>query len=183
MSGAHPRSRGENVVSVPGLGSPPGSSPLTRGKPKPHRPPLPYAGLIPAHAGKTGREATPNAPAWAHPRSRGENSVSCKPMRSRSGSSPLTRGKPHPMRRTLGTRRLIPAHAGKTSGVSSTRAIFRAHPRSRGENRRRLDGTGAAMGSSPLTRGKPETQAKEATIRGLIPAHAGKTPSAACRSR
>ena len=32
------------------------------------------------------------------------------------------------------------------------------------------------MGSSPLTRGKPEQQATVGVLQGLIPAHAGKTP-------
>ena len=51
--GAHPRSRGENDLEMPGLIGRFGSSPLTRGK----REPAPRLGeparLIPAHAGKT----------------------------------------------------------------------------------------------------------------------------------
>ena len=50
---AHPRSRGENRperVSVKPVG---GSSPLTRGKPRPACPRGGMSGLIPAHAGKT----------------------------------------------------------------------------------------------------------------------------------
>ena len=34
----------------------------------------------------------------------------------------------------------------------------------------------SGMGSSPLTRGKPEQQATVGVLQGLIPAHAGKTP-------
>ena len=53
----------------------PGSSPLTRGKQ--HRVVLheEVPGLIPAHAGKTKRPASPATDLWAHPRSRGENDV------------------------------------------------------------------------------------------------------------
>ena len=52
-------------------------------------------GLIPAHAGKTGRQATHHGYEPAHPRSRGENSVRTCPHSATSW--------------------LIPAHAGKTT--------------------------------------------------------------------
>ena len=70
---AHPRSRGENAVLPEASVRFSGSSPLTRGKRQDSRTATRRRGLIPAHAGKTVREATPNAPARAHPRSRGEN--------------------------------------------------------------------------------------------------------------
>ena len=50
-----------------------GSSPLTRGKLVMGLGPFGGVGLIPAHAGKTARTASPRAQHWAHPRSRGEN--------------------------------------------------------------------------------------------------------------
>ena len=52
-SKAHPRSRGENQGSAPWLNDPPGSSPLTRGKPVDGVPEIERCRLIPAHAGKT----------------------------------------------------------------------------------------------------------------------------------
>ena len=111
---AHPRSRGENDVGRSCHVPPAGSSPLTRGKPgpAPHAPSP--AGLIPAHAGKTGlvgiylRCRTGSSPltrgkprcrgslrsrAGVHPRSRGENSHPAKLPSLWAGSSPLTRGK------------------------------------------------------------------------------------------
>ena len=92
-SRAHPRSRGENIVSFSVTSRRRGSSPLTRGKPTRAACPPTATGLIPAHAGKTPRPAPRGAWAWAHPRSRGENSTSdAKPARG-MGSSPLTRGK------------------------------------------------------------------------------------------
>ena len=70
---AHPRSRGENGprchVSEPAGGS----SPLTRGKLYGGAVLRPKAGLIPAHAGKTGERAPRPGRESAHPRSRGEN--------------------------------------------------------------------------------------------------------------
>ena len=70
---------------------------------------------------------------------------------------------------------LIPAHAGKTSRFGFHRAIGSAHPRSRGENQQGAPDHVWPVGSSPLTRGKPQMQAALETNAGLIPAHAGKT--------
>ena len=50
------------------------------------------------------------------------------------GSSPLTRGKPHPALMVTWSAGLIPAHAGKTSHARHALAVKAAHPRSRGEN-------------------------------------------------
>ena len=71
--GAHPRSRGENMVSVLSVCRLGGSSPLTRGKPLVKSRAIEEARLIPAHAGKTIRSAWSRPAARAHPRSRGEN--------------------------------------------------------------------------------------------------------------
>ena len=138
-------------------------------------------GLIPAHAGKT----TAKTPSWrsgrAHPRSRGENSR----MRSKTwpfaGSSPLTRGKRLASSARASWARLIPAHAGKTGGCARRSPGWPAHPRSRGENLLDVWGDAEALGSSPLTRGKPLDRALSGKWQGLIPAHAGKTRSAEVR--
>ena len=71
--------------------------------------------------------------------------------------------------------RLIPAHAGKTSGWFSLRPVRRAHPRSRGENNNRPVIGLMTMGSSPLTRGKRGVLVAGRAAPRLIPAHAGKT--------
>ena len=174
---AHPRSRGENGMSARVCHMREGSSPLTRGKP--HRPEDPRQGrrLIPAHAGKTVLATQLRICAWAHPRSRGENSASARTWRSAAGSSPLTRGKraglnspPHPTR-------LIPAHAGKTSQKGHLTCPRQAHPRSRGENLVDAHVCRRYHGSSPLTRGKLHICDKRINRRRLIPAHAGKTRS------
>ena len=90
---AHPRSRGENRLVYSLIKDDPGSSPLTRGKPRwvggcrrPMR-------LIPAHAGKTPPQRTASRSTAAHPRSRGENGSASLWMYGGAGSSPLTRGK------------------------------------------------------------------------------------------
>ena len=172
---AHPRSRGENRRNGRVVAGLDGSSPLTRGKPRPQgrqarRQGLIPAhagktraarrgddlhGLIPAHAGKTGLAGDRRGGGWAHPRSRGENSGARRCRSCRSGSSPLTRGKRTP---------------GGGRGAAS-----RAHPRSRGENEVVHHGSGPFSGSSPLTRGKLSASVLDDLVAGLIPAHAGKT--------
>ena len=151
---AHPRSRGENPGTRSGLWESMGSSPLTRGKPPGMPPLLVRHRLIPAHAGKTRRDAGRVASSWAHPRSRGENKRSDHWDPGTNGSSPLTRGKPHRFDTSDIVVGLIPAHAGKTSPILTALLSRRAHPRSRGENPRSHIEQSGTVGSSPLTRGK-----------------------------
>ena len=175
MARAHPRSRGENLIVAVASRDAPGSSPLTRGKPGRGLGSAACAGLIPAHAGKTSTTQASTSTARAHPRSRGENYLLVLGSCGGAGSSPLTRGKLSGIKINGVSLRLIPAHAGKTSGGVAAPGRVTAHPRSRGENR--LDGLRRAhrQGSSPLTRGKRVFVVRRAGAVGLIPAHAGKT--------
>ena len=91
------------------------------------------------------------------------------------GSSPLTRGKLVEMGGIKEAPGLIPAHAGKTWRSRTLAGNVRAHPRSRGENSVPFNFDVHALGSSPLTRGKPNTRIRKTLNSGLIPAHAGKT--------
>ena len=152
-----------------------GSSPLTRGKPANLGPVVEQVGLIPAHAGKTATSCGKCPPITAHPRSRGENINSRRPLNLRAGSSPLTRGKLMNFDCEPDFSGLIPAHAGKTPESFSPIAEDAAHPRSRGENPNASTLPKRAGGSSPLTRGKQVCACVFFTGRGLIPAHAGKT--------
>ena len=171
---AHPRSRGENKGVGRDAPHRPGSSPLTRGKLSIAWSLLKTIGLIPAHAGKTHSLPGGHAAPGAHPRSRGEN-PSWMIASGGSGSSPLTRGKRPCTQGLERPRRLIPAHAGKTSWYSSSAHWTSAHPRSRGENLEDPYYIGTMRGSSPLTRGKHKTSRPGNNLQGLIPAHAGKT--------
>ena len=114
LSGAHPRSRGENRRTSGSSACRSGSSPLTRGKLGPSGTEPQRVRLIPAHAGKTVRGPHLRPDRWAHPRSRGENSTRPRVLRGVVGSSPLTRGKPTTARWQGTHPGLIPAHAGKT---------------------------------------------------------------------
>ena len=152
-----------------------GSSPLTRGKLLVGGLVDAGAGLIPAHAGKTLSVMSVMGVCPAHPRSRGENTANPCATHLSTGSSPLTRGKQLESFLAITHVRLIPAHAGKTHAMARSRRDRPAHPRSRGENALLGTPTPVALGSSPLTRGKPRPSEQPSTRRRLIPAHAGKT--------
>ena len=155
VGGAHPRSRGENSKENPAPPKAAGSSPLTRGKRIKDAADTMGKRLIPAHAGKT--------------------VVVLGAQGGGAGSSPLTRGKPgrrQVHRRAVG---LIPAHAGKTRFIITSVDPGPAHPRSRGENDTSRIENAAGNGSSPLTRGKQRFAVGATGVKGLIPAHAGKT--------
>ena len=175
--GAHPRSRGENVLEEIGGDAVKGSSPLTRGKPRRDRDRRLHRGLIPAHAGKTSHILRTGNNHWAHPRSRGENLNAGSASTAAAGSSPLTRGKRAEADALPDGAGLIPAHAGKTRQRRPTGRSCPAHPRSRGENNADAWFAVSAGGSSPLTRGKLVDHLEHLHCGGLIPAHAGKTPS------
>ena len=154
-----------------------GSSPLTRGKLLVGGLVDAGAGLIPAHAGKTLSVMSVMGVCPAHPRSRGENTANPCATHLSTGSSPLTRGKRARVGDQGSDDRLIPAHAGKTARVSLSHYACPAHPRSRGENTRYGSVPPGPTGSSPLTRGKRPPRDADPGGPGLIPAHAGKTPS------
>ena len=115
--------------------------------------------------------------AAAHPRSRGENTVEGAITAGANGSSPLTRGKPRRILRRERRPGLIPAHAGKTGPATRTQRRSRAHPRSCGENTRKMGFAAIVAGSSPLTRGKQAASRGCCVAARLIPAHARKTPA------
>ena len=172
---AHPRSRGENWKVRQRMRRTGGSSPLTRGKPPAttYEPAAP--GLIPAHAGKTSTPTTRKRGRRAHPRSRGENAPMNSTCPPGLGSSPLTRGKLRRLSESRSGIGLIPAHAGKTCPGNRSTRTTRAHPRSRGENVVLENRHSMGEGSSPLTRGKPNSRTRCGSPAWLIPAHAGKT--------
>ena len=175
---AHPRSRGENTQAFDAAPEAEGSSPLTRGKRDLVGIVKVVRRLIPAHAGKTKLWTPTLTRPRAHPRSRGENNYTSFRRRSSTGSSPLTRGKLLNGRKNEAEKRLIPAHAGKTSSHADAAAQDAAHPRSRGENVTQRRNATASGGSSPLTRGKLCRVSTNHRKERLIPAHAGKTRAA-----
>ena len=152
-----------------------GSSPLARGPLNARVDHDVPAGLIPARAGTTLRTASAAHRARAHPRSRGDHGGDTRLFQRGRGSSPLARG-PRPRRSATTCRPgLIPARAGTTISHASNSSISRAHPRSRGDHRRRAELSHSGAGSSPLARGPRFNGRVNISPIGLIPARAGTT--------
>ena len=153
-NGAHPRAGGENREHTWVIWCVPGSSPRGRGKHSEAIRTYETPRLIPARAGKTGRESNPACTHPAHPRAGGENRRYWTRAALVSGSSPRGRGKPVAGCLPQPFRGLIPARAGKT--VRSVYAFPdpEAHPRAGGENHRLKIGCHDQSGSSPRGRGK-----------------------------
>ena len=155
--------------------TPPGSSPRVRGKHALSAADGVLIRLIPACAGKTMGTTCLATRSRAHPRVCGENPDLVEEFRSEGGSSPRVRGK-LPLSKSFHTlRRLIPACAGKTSLSRLRTRCVRAHPRVCGENHAEHGFKTETVGSSPRVRGKQVFYWERCTVRGLIPACAGKT--------
>ncbi|STC65404.1 Domain of uncharacterised function (DUF2825) [Corynebacterium diphtheriae] len=152
-----------------------GSSPLVRGKQRVTAIWAPFAGLIPAGAGKTSRMENRNLRHRAHPRWCGENLLYACGGKQHRGSSPLVRGKPTPMVWGGVWAGLIPAGAGKTAARLLVHTVEGAHPRWCGENYGKSRRPRAQQGSSPLVRGKHRQNMPTSMKIRLIPAGAGKT--------
>ena len=91
------------------------------------------------------------------------------------GTSPRTRGKPHPQARSQTPIGNIPAHAGKTLALAKPPGSRAEHPPARGENFHMLHIAGGFGGTSPRTRGKRQVLLQDTFSGRNIPAHAGKT--------
>jgi len=91
------------------------------------------------------------------------------------GSSPRARGAlPHDAAHH-GRPGLIPAGAGSTMRFRTSRIVWRAHPRGRGEHVGVPGRPGSDVGSSPRARGAHQGLVRSDHRRGLIPAGAGST--------
>ena len=131
---AHPRSRGEHFINKMVGDEVRGSSPLTRGAQIKDWNKDTVIGLIPAHAGSTLPGIDTVNKIEAHPRSRGEHSLTPGHHQTVVGSSPLTRGARGWASGEDVPEGLIPAHAGSTVVHTVVNGAPPAHPRSRGEH-------------------------------------------------
>ena len=135
----------------------------------------PVGWFIPACAGNSALlNAVPDGTS-VHPRLRGELAISVISLRSRYGSSPLTRGTRTLHRQRLLPIRFIPAYAGNSVLSDILREPVTVHPRLRGELIIAHNTRTSAIGSSPLTRGTPRSRMTTIICLRFIPAYAGNS--------
>ena len=139
--------------------------------------------IIPAHAGQTSVCVAGSHRCPDHPRACGANEDWRLACFNRIGSSPRMRGKPRPMRVAAWRARIIPAHAGQTSGPWCRRRARPDHPRACGANLPSPYAVPEPSGSSPRMRGKPIRDPIDMTAVRIIPAHAGQTRPTGWRGR
>ena len=177
----HPRACGAHASCSPASFQYTGSSPRMRGS-------LPVktngelrTGIIPAHAGLTVAWHTSEEVARDHPRACGAHSSSRKHENLSKGSSPRMRGSRRCIHPGQAQEGIIPAHAGLTALSYMLARCTGDHPRACGAH----DWDGIIMshsqGSSPRMRGSPLHHRCAVPARGIIPAHAGLTPSSSPR--
>ena len=174
-SADHPRACGANSLSLMRARATSGSSPRMRGKHVANKPLEIQFRIIPAHAGQTTAPWALELPTADHPRACGANLLIAADWADGHGSSPRMRGKPLCQGRTVWGRRIIPAHAGQTSGADCTTGAPPDHPRACGANRDVVRIIRRASGSSPRMRGKRVALECSSFGRRIIPAHAGQT--------
>ena len=110
----HPRIRGEHLLRLRISTLTSGSSPHTRGARSIPRARKTCAGIIPAYAGSTLKNVDHGGLNGDHPRIRGEHLATLEVARSKSGSSPHTRGALRIRFIVAKNGGIIPAYAGST---------------------------------------------------------------------
>ena len=117
VSQDHPRACGEHVSVLASTHTIGGSSPRMRGTPLQRLQSFLGAGIIPAHAGNTGRYARLSVICQDHPRACGEHLGFYVNALADQGSSPRMRGTPYRGKSSIRYDIIIPAHAGNTNAV------------------------------------------------------------------
>ena len=159
-----------------------GSSPHTRGAPRPLAPSLLGSRIIPAYAGSTGAGSVGVDSRRDHPRIRGEHRPRGFRSAPGSGSSPHTRGARDDFLGDALASRIIPAYAGSTEPPRGADVGAADHPRIRGEHLLWSTSSTGPGGSSPHTRGAPTDSEPDRRRQRIIPAYAGSTTRRrACR--
>ena len=155
-----------------------GSSPHTRGTLDGGLPPCLITRFIPAYAGNAPAIAALRTPLPVHPRIRGERISRLKLVALTYGSSPHTRGTPHPGDIHQQRIRFIPAYAGNAMTRMFLWDTTAVHPRIRGERPYTAHASERSAGSSPHTRGTPGPLEFTRPAARFIPAYAGNAWSA-----
>ena len=130
--------------------------------------------ITPAHAGKSSVPSAANFSLKDHPRTCGEKLSLLSIVTDSLGSPPHMRGKGRNAFILCFSRRITPAHAGKSLPINATPEHLQDHPRTCGEKWQIDDGKVSANGSPPHMRGKAVQFRNHIFILRITPAHAGK---------
>ncbi len=171
----HPRACGANSRLLQAATTSLGSSPRMRGKQRLTSIEHFAERIIPAHAGQTAVPTVADGTRSDHPRACGANHDCVRPLFRPFGSSPRMRGKHAVAGAARRVVRIIPAHAGQTSGLTYPMPSVADHPRACGANFRVREVVDAYAGSSPRMRGKRLHKRHRGKPVRIIPAHAGQT--------
>ena len=173
----HPRACGAHGNSRSCTASETGSSPRMRGS-HPAKAVLNLLpGIIPAHAGLTKCPRSWICTCGDHPRACGAHLHLSYDEYSQRGSSPRMRGSQSLILCHSEHHRIIPAHAGLTMTHLSPNFVSRDHPRACGAHSNSMLTLRVGVGSSPRMRGSRIENIVNQVMVGIIPAHAGLTPS------
>ena len=133
------------------------------------------ARITPAHAGKSAAYHTVVSHGQDHPRPCGEKSNLKFASVSGIGSPPPMRGKGREILDSVVTKRITPAHAGKSYLPAFKQPFKKDHPRPCGEKGDYCTLGGCYIGSPPPMRGKVTTVFCTCPLARITPAHAGKS--------
>ena len=134
-----------------------------------------HHGITPACAGKRWIMMKPGWRCRDHPRTCGEKYGSLVCCTAHVGSPPHMRGKGCRYFLATSAARITPAHAGKRLPVFSGYIRSQDHPRTCGEKAQRARGLNLILGSPPHMRGKGPLHLLRCRVKGITPAHAGKS--------
>ena len=129
----HPRTCGEKVAVILSVPEVTGSPPHMRGKVELCDFEQRVVGITPAHAGKRHLARTRAVGCRDHPRTCGEKYLIGTGLGDTQGSPPHMRGKETVKVVHVTTKRITPAHAGKSLAQSSAKQVSKDHPRMCGE--------------------------------------------------
>ena len=150
----HPRTCGEKVAVILSVPEVTGSPPHMRGKVELCDFEQRVVGITPAHAGKRHLARTRAVGCRDHPRTCGEKYLIGTGLGDTQGSPPHMRGKETVKVVHVTTKRITPAHAGKSLAQSSAKQVSKDHPRMCGEKHLFPPDVSSGRGSPPHVRGK-----------------------------
>ncbi len=178
--GVDPRGCGEAEYQRAKVQRGKGRSPRVRGSPLGIADLDISSGSIPAGAGKPRTPSRDHLLDGVDPRGCGEARIRIPEPDPDEGRSPRVRGSPPRTGLRRGSRGSIPAGAGKPGPTPSTTRSTRVDPRGCGEAAFIDGGQIKSGGRSPRVRGSRPGRRQHASVRGSIPAGAGKPRWSSC---